>query len=588
MPARLRRSLALLTLAAAAACQAVPLEPAKKGAAPPAARGAGPHPATSGKPGTAPGTAPTSATAGAAALLAAPRGGQSLVLTGSAAIDASYLVTARTGAALQVNGRSILAAGPGLRLEDAAAVVSKTRLVGPDGVEIVSKTRLVGPDGVEIVSKTRLVTAEGDLIAVADGNIISDNGGGLLSDHGGAVVANNGGSLVSNNGGGLVSNNGGGLVSKAKYALRGADPAPTIGEIRPAAGLRIVVRSLRTGLPVAVGVDPAGAPVYAVYTNLSGGYRLYLPAEEADNVLVTAEVPRTADERQRFALLAAVGAEQEATLDEDTALVTRAVREVFAGRLAATFTEDPARVACILASSQSLDPALKELLLTMVTDLHAAAVAAGVSATPDQAGAVRVLAQRCADALLAPLDLTAIEVPDKGNASDAPPNTVGRPALTVLTEVLREGRQGAIERMSADPRFFETQPYLATANACDPGRYAIRKPADVNDFVIAEYLVNNSDPGLFLASAVFNSLGLPTRFDFSIPAIRLTRAMDAILNNLVVVYIGNANGEQDAVRAIIRAYDPTRAGSSGNAPPATFRSPCPRPGASPAFPGCGP
>jgi hypothetical protein len=449
-------------------------------------------------------------------------------------------------------------------------VVSKTRLLNPDGSPVVSKTRLLGPDGSPVVSKTRLVDGSGAVLAVEAGNVISNNGADLVSDHGGA----------------LISDAGGSLIGKAKFRLAEADgvqvldatSGPSLGAMLPAAAMQVAAISLRTGRALPLGEDPDGKPVYAIFTNLTGGYTLHLPAEEAGNVLVVAGVPNVRDARLRYAALTPARAGVRAVLDEDAAAVTRTVREVLAHRLAEVFVSPPARATCLLANSGTLPAEVKALVAGLVEDMHDAAAAARVSADPAQRGAVAALARRAADTMLASVDLPAVVIVPNGTKADASAAVIGAPALTVLANVMREARERATEKFAADPGFLSKQEFFRTATACDPTRYRFEKPSDLNAFVLEEYLLNNSDPGLLRAADVFLALGMPTtEFKFPYASAHIVRAMDAIMTRLMINWATNDASVQEQVKELIAGYDPA---AGGEAPAAFLRSPCPHPAAS--------
>ncbi|MEB3197449.1 MAG: hypothetical protein VKP62_09625 [Candidatus Sericytochromatia bacterium] len=595
-----RLCLALLLPLTASACHGPALTPTR----PPASRP--PQPATNGTPLAGGAVKPVAAsqapaqTPSTAAALLAPLPGASTRLAGSVVLDASYMAATEAGTAIALGARSVLAAGRDLAIVDSNGVVSKTRFTQADGSTVVSKTRLLNPDGTPVVSKTRILGPNGEEIraeahlldqagqpiALAQGNLIGDQGGALIGDQGGSLISNGGAGLISNGGAGLISNAGGGLTGKVKYRLADAseggvqvlsgERGPGFGTLLPAAGMRVAVRSLRTGQLLPIGQDPSGKPVYSIYTNLSGGYEFHLPPEEAGNVMVLAEVPQVADARTRYGLLTPVQAQDAAVVDEDTALMTRFVREVFAARLAAVLTTPPAQITCLFQTGDGLPAPLVTPLTQMIEEIHGAGQAAGVTADPARATAVAVLAHRMADTVLAPIDLAGIVIPTPAVEGKTSPNTSGRPALTVLLEVLKEGRTAATSKLEAQPTLFDELPFFRAANACEPGRYSIRKAADVGAFLLAEYIANNSDPGLLRASEVFAAIGMPTaEFGHAYASSRLTRAMDAILMRLLLSY----NGNKEAVRQVIAGYD-----AAAPAPvfelPLTFRSPCPRPTAS--------
>lgn len=488
-----------------------------------------------------------------------PPPGDHLQLVGTIALDPNYLVSEGAASLVAVGGAPLVAAG--LARLDAGGQT----LLGANGKAIASRT-------------DNLIAAPGQGVLGPDGTLISDNGAGLLS--------NNGGSLISNNGGALVANNAGNLTAKTKYRLQ---DAATPGTLRSAAGMAVGLRSLRTGLPVPVGVDASGTPVYTVYSNLQGGYTLYPPASEAGNVLVVAGVPASSDARAQLSAIAGATADTGGAVDEDTDLVTRSMRGVFAGHLASIFTRDPAYTACLLSHANGSAGASADFLLAVVKDLHDQAVAASVSSDPAQGVALRVLAQRCADAVMASVDIGSVVVQGNGTSDENAPDTVGHQAMEVVIRSIKAAREASAGKLASAPAFFEQQPYFQIANQCDPGRYVIRKPSDALAFVIDDYLVTDSDPGLYWTANAFASVGLPagpTGEPYA--AVSLARAMDALQAAFTLSYVANAHGEKDAIAAFMKAYDPAHPDLAGEAAPLPFRAPCPRPSVQTNFSACDP
>jgi hypothetical protein len=446
------------------------------------------------------------------------------VLAGQVAIDASYVVRAGGGSLIANNGSGVLAAG-------------------------VSS---LAADG-------RLLASDGTAIAESSGNIISENGG--------AIVANN-----SSN---IVANNGGGLTGKTKRQLLQAKTAE-YGAMLPAAGIQIGLRSLSTGLPVSIGLDGHGGPVYTVYTNLKGGYELYVPTSEQGNLLVEARVPKTADPRQAYDILATPGT--AGVVDEDTALATRFIREILIRRVTTFFVEDPAVVLCEIDSSSSYSDGLKTFLSAALTEFHDRGVKAGVTSSAAQVDAVQALATRCTDLVLAnvPFDTVVLG----GQSTVTWGNGIGEtkePAVLAITEFLRSLRTHATFQLNAHPDFFDQQPYFQSANACDPGRYVIKKPADFNSFLIQEYFGNNSDPGTTLGRIAFQSIGAGAADNGADNAKKVDAALDALVETFSRAVFTGSHGEKDAVFALIDAFDPKATLAVDLALPTANRLPCPRP-----------
>jgi hypothetical protein len=425
--------------------------------------------------------------------------------------------------------------------------------------------RLLKPDGAVSVLAGR-VTLDASYI-------VANNGGTLLSDHGASVL---GAGATAAEGGRLIANNGGGLTGKTKRRLL-AEEQPAYGALLPAAGVELHVRSLTTGQRLPVGVGPDGKPVYGVYSNLAGAYELYVAAEDAANVLVEATVPQTTDPRQQYAVVAPKEG-SDAVIDEDTGLSSRQIQEIFAGRFSQWMVGDPASWLCIISGSSSLPEITRQALTAALTDIHDHAVAAGVTADPAMAPAVRALSWRCAGLILAKLDLSTIKLGSGDTSWGKTPAETPQPALEAVTHVFRVAREAATPKLAADPKFFDQQPYFKLANACAPGRYQIKRPSDLNAFLMREYLTDGTDPGLYWCSQVFLSIGADQDASGVGLQHRLNTAMNEFAAALAKTVLLNANGELDALHQLMASFDPKA--KPGDDIPEVSPSSCPRPVAS--------
>jgi hypothetical protein len=433
-----------------------------------------------------------------------------------------------------------------------------------------------------LVSKARLApVAFGDAANVAAGgaNLVANNGGtvlaawapGLLSDNGLGLIANNSGSLVSDAGGGLVSDAGGGLisdnglgiVSKTKYALRGApafglaqadEAAPTVGELRPAAGMVVGAVDLRTGELLPVGRTPAGAAAYAVFTDAAGAYTLHLPAATTGNVVVVAVPPTTAAIDHRLDVERVTPPRGTAALDEDTALATLFLRAFLLGRITNALLAEEA--VDLTPGATTAGEALRVVIGSFFEEINAGARASGLQRASREEGA-RV-AQRLCDVALAQIDVEAIMIrPELAPEWKKPPE----PAFALDLAVLEEVREAAGRKLQADPKYFEGVEYVRRANegraAADA--YVIAKPADLGDFLVREYLLPGTGVSVKI-DAVFNDLGLGTtqadnrntrRFDFEAAGLSLSAA-------IVQVLLENRGGAHDEVLRTIADWKPAR------------------------------
>lgn len=449
-----------------AACQVPPVPSGGSADAPRRPRASGtasPAPSASA-PSDAPGGASPSPgpAAGAAVLLQRPPGAVR-TLVGKVKLDAGYVVGAGAGGIVTAGGAEVLGAGGGALVQDAA---------GP---------RLQRADG------TVLATGAGNIVSNNGGSIISNNGGSLISDKGAGILSNNGGGLIGNNGGGLIGNNGGGIIGNKGGGYRVTQAAPVAGEVLAAAGVAIAVRSMRTGAYVPLGVDAAGAPVHVVYTNLAGGFELYVPEAEAGNVIVEAAVaPGVADPRLGYRLVSGVAAD----VDEDSAVVTDLLRRSFAERLAEFFAMgDRAEAVESVVDVDRTPPEAVPVLRESFGALWDAANASGLVREPDRELRL-AYAYAVTDACLRDLDLGGVALdPASGWSGTA------EPAVPAIMRAITRAREAAGEQLRRDPAAFSAAPWFQALNErlVAVGRRAapaeIRRPSDLSRLMMEEYLL---------------------------------------------------------------------------------------------------
>jgi hypothetical protein len=361
-----------------------------------------------------------------------------------------------------------------------------------------------------------IVLKGGGLISAKGLGLLSDNGLGLLSDNGLGLIANNSAGLISNNGSGLISNNGSG------YRLL-ADSSVAVGTILPVKGMAVIPIAMRTG-------EVVGKPVF---TDERGGYALDLPQSLKGSVRIVARVPVTSksdpiaeDPRVQYTLVvnAASGAAPVAsptpataspspgaspstapvaasTINEDTALVTKYVRSCFAGRIEEMMlTTDIDTTTKNTLAKLKVPEVLLETLKGTFVDVNKTAKDVGLAAmTADQ---VDLIAQRASDVLLSYIDLETL-VTDPAELQRPADWGKKERAVAGMNEVMGMLRDGARRKMTENPAFFETQPYMvATA-----GRFQIRKPSDLGDFMVEEYMLSSVDRGKEV-DEVFASVGV--------------------------------------------------------------------------------
>jgi len=396
-----------------------------------------------------------------------------------------------------------------------------------------------------------LLEGAGNLIANNGGGLVGNNGGALISDNGGALISDSGGTLISDKGGTVIANNAAGLVSKRQLlqapaaSAASASSAPAPGAVLPAGGLVVAVMSLRTGLYYPLGQDAAGKPVYAVLTNAQGGFEVYPPAD-AGPLLVVARFPEEAagaqaDPRLAYDLLqdqVATGAPAPAdvVVDEDTSQVTRYVRTACAGTFQKfTLTDDVEQTVANI--SKDAPPALREPLNGLVREMRQISAEVGLDkAPPAVTGAV---ATRMADVLLSYMGIDNVTLSRLYWPEWTGPE---EPAIPALVDIMRRVREGTNTRFAADPGFFAALPEVVEANAllpADAPRWTMRKPADLNDFVVRAIVV--PDRGAQRTEAVFAAVGVEAY---------QSKRLYAAVNNYIAVMAATALAVPEAKAAV--------------------------------------
>jgi hypothetical protein len=314
-----------------------------------------------------------------------------------------------------------------------------------------------------------ILSNNGSSIAVAIGGaVIANNGSNLISDAGGTLIAGNtgnfiasdagsGGTAASSPGGALLA--AGGLLSDHGAALTGSGSALTsktkytlqqVQERPPTAGMLVSAVSLKTHKYVPVGVDPDGKPVYAIYSNLQGGYELYLPKAEEGNVLVVASAPAVHDDSLVCNAFTPVEAAQQVALDEDTALATAHIRRLFVARLASLLTGNfgDDLLANLGKRNAFLAPILERL--TRVTKGIAAAGHVPQGPGWGDSPQVRDLAQLMTDAGLAYVDTSTMHTSKLYTPDWNGPDEPVYPALGDVFRLVRASSERYIAAHPAD------------------------------------------------------------------------------------------------------------------------------------------
>ncbi len=466
---------------------------------------------TPARPGEAP-AAPVVTSAPAARVSQAPvatgqllrPAGDSTVLAGSVAVDASYLVAKGGGNILSHNGALIIAAGG-------------ASLVGADAASLIA-------------------AGAGNLIATGAGNLIAAGAGNLIAAGAGNLVAAGAGNVVAPNG--------------ARYRLAAAAATDVaLGAVLPAAGMQLAVRDLRNGAPVALGADAAGQPVFAVYSNADGAFELYVPKALASNLRVEARVPGAQDPRLAYEVLALPGG-APAAIDEDSALVYHYLAESWRGRMRSLMTElavepprsDEAVIRKLYGrGGTAAFQAMLGLLKPLITELRAGMKAADV-ASP---AAIAAASARAADTVLARIDLSGLVA--KQAPEYAPFLTGEEKAFTVFIDAVKQVRAAAAAQMrAAGPAgraaFLTAAPYAASDAR-------IAKPSDVPAYIVAEAYTDEQDIQAGAAVAYFRPLGFDGAAALRLQG-RLWAANAAAGEHLAVLLATDPSVKADLIAAL--------------------------------------
>lgn len=366
---------ASLTLPILAACQvavvphAAPVKPRVAATTPAASPGdasAKPDGAAASPSGA------TSSPASARPNLLVTQGTGKTTLSGIVSLDPSYLELAHAGQLISQDGGGLVAAG-------------NVKLISQDGGGVISNdgSTLISQDGSSLISQDG-----GGIVARSSGNVvvpaslISQDGGSVISNDGSTLISQDGGGLISQDGGGIVAQGGGNLAGHASYQLQ--DTGAGAGNLIPAAGMVLWVQSLETGEKLPLGVDAKGQPVYAIYTNLKGGFTLTLPGNVGTHVDVRAFVPGKGDVRLRYDQFASSASADGVAVNDDTAMVSEFMRNALGASLLPVVKGNLADALAAYHYDEQTE-IVQSFLKTGFTALTQAAVQGGYDkALPDQ------------------------------------------------------------------------------------------------------------------------------------------------------------------------------------------------------------
>ncbi|MDB5099870.1 MAG: hypothetical protein JWM80_4291 [Cyanobacteria bacterium RYN_339] len=322
--------------------------------------------------------------------------------------------------------------------------------------------------------------------------MVATGAGKIVASGAGNIVASGAGNIVASGAGNIISGNGSAAIARSRRVLATEDGA------LPASGMEISVLDLASDEPLALGKDPAGQDVYTVLSDAAGGYEVYLPPEVASNVLVVARVTGKDDPRLAYDVATTPGA--KVTLDEDSALLTRFIRQTYASAMQTVLKRllDPKPGATkdlmVTFGGTGLPAAQVEAVFGPILDgIRVSLQARGITAdgVPDEA-------ERQADALLAKIKLNEIKV--------AP--HYGVDATEFAYPNLIKALSGARAEVQAK---LATQPgptFFADVAIFKDNDVTIRKATDVMEFIVTR---DFPDPKLFNGSepeTILKAVGL--------------------------------------------------------------------------------
>jgi hypothetical protein len=305
------------------------------------------------------------------------------------------------------------------------------------------------------------------IVAAGAGNIVASGGGNVVVA-GGTVIGGNAAAVIAQGAGNVIAQGAGNVIAQGagnRRVLAASDQLP-------ASGMEISVLDLATDVPLALGKDANGQDVYTVLSDANGRYEVYLPDGVATNVLVVGRVPGQDDPRLAYDVAAKPGA--AVALDEDSALLTRFIRQTYTGAMQTVLARllDPkpgaAKDLVNYFNGSGLPSAQVEAIFgPLLEDLRTSLVARGITAAqvPDEA-------ERQADALLAKVKLDEITCDPRYGV----PGT--ELAYPKLIEALAGARQAVSAKLQGEP------PYFPGFALFKDNQVTIRKATDVMEFIV--------------------------------------------------------------------------------------------------------
>jgi hypothetical protein len=450
------------------------------------------------------------------------------VITGTVVVDANYLVSTGAGTIIAQGGGNIVAAGGGnIIAQGGGNIIAQGggNIIAQGGGNIIAQGggNIIAQGGGNIIAQgggnvipgaaagidatqggAIIASGGGNIVAAGGGNIVAAGGGNIVAAGGGNIVAAGGGNIIAQGGGNAIAPGGGGyeLLNRSGFGVladaqastsANASTAPIagnlaanpLGTVLSATGMLVSAVSLRTHKYVPLGVNKDGKPVYAVYSNASGSYKVYVPQTEVQNILLVANPPGLQDERTIYNVVSTPTLPDTVAVDEDSALVGRYLRRIAREQINFMLTDpslaqDRQKEPTIV--DPNMDAATKALLLGVLKEIATALNEAHLTAAQ-----VPPMAVRLADVAIANVALDT-PISSTNTAWKDAPNV---PAIKQLALILGKLRAEAGRRMATDPKYFDRQPYLLAVNADRLAKHLlpleIRRPADFSEFVVTAY-----------------------------------------------------------------------------------------------------
>lgn len=395
----------------------------------------------------------------------------------------------------------------------------------------------------------------GYVVAAGGANVIAAGGANVVAAGGGNVIAAGSANVVAAGGGNVIAAGSANVVAPggANWIIRGfgvlqAASVP-VGTLLPAAGMLVVPVSLVTNRQIgdAVLTGPDGRYTVKVPTAQTGTFRLLaaVPARRVDDPLLN-------DTRLRYNYMTDLNSKPaDNTINEDTTLAFEYLRQIFMRRLGEGLAQGKIDVA------STSDSALVRQLAQELND----AMVEARTATLDEPARTE-LARRCVGMLFeqgmmkhfytADFKVKVADAisKDKAKFSGKPGDTL---ASVVLRDVLVEIRTRATDAMRRGVDLNQkayVKAEIARATVGHPLHgFVIRRPADLNEFVVHAYMGEDNGEGLVRMLELTRDPDLAFE-DAELPVIRLKGAAEGIAERLTLQLFTDPTTKRDVVQAI--------------------------------------